>query len=636
MSRPSARSRRRRSGRPTSSNMPACGTRSRSSRHRGARRPDAEDHRRHSQVCRRLPAGRRHRQSADRRVPALCDARGDGLARRRSDPFHLGRGGGRDDAGLAHLDRRGDRRARTHPLHPARPAAVARRSGLGRTHPPCADRRIRRARRLVRREALFAQPYARHAGTRDQSRRALRLGGGGRRPAGDLRRLHDRGAAAARSQHRTTGSKGRMILLAAAAIFVVLILFSMPIVFALGVSGVAGLAIGGYDMQVLSSSMVSGSQSWVLLAIPAFVFAGGLMEKCGMSHALVDFARALVGWVKGGLGMSVIVVAYFFSDICGSKMAEVSALGSTLMPPLTKAGYKRQDSASLIAAGTAMGMLVPPAIFMIVIAQVTNTSAVALFLAGFVPAATIMVCLMVLVYFRARKYDWPVDTRPNPQFLWNSAKRAAVPLVIPIVILGGFFLGIFTATEAGAVVAGYAFIAARFYYKNVTFREMAKLAYESAILTAAVVFLLAVASVFQYLMGVSGVPKLLADVLGPLKSMPWLFLLCTALITMMFGMVLEGLPAAVVLIPVVFPIAEAMGIDPIHFNIVQTAAVGIGLFLPPMGVGLLMALKFANLTVGEHWRSYLPYIAALLVGLMLISMFPQLSLFLPRSAGFIK
>jgi len=283
-----------------------------------------------------------------------------------------------------------------------------------------------------------------------------------------------------------------MILFVVAAIFVVLIVFSMPIVFALGVSGVAGLAIGGYDMQVLASSMVSGSQSWVLLAIPAFVFAGGLMEKCGMSHALVDFARALVGWVKGGLGMSVIVVAYFFSDICGSKMAEVSALGSTLMPPLTKAGYKRQDSASLIAAGTAMGMLVPPAIFMIVIAQVTNTSAVALFLAGFVPAATIMVCLMVLVYFRARKYDWPVDTRPNPRFLWDSAKRAAVPLVIPIVILGGFFLGIFTATEAGAVVAGYAFIAARFYYRNVSFREMGKLAYESAILTAAVVFLLAV------------------------------------------------------------------------------------------------------------------------------------------------
>ncbi len=427
-----------------------------------------------------------------------------------------------------------------------------------------------------------------------------------------------------------------MLLLVVAAIFVVLIVFSMPIVFALGVSGLAGLWLGGYDLQILSSSMVSGSQSWVLLAIPAFVFAGGLMEKCGMSSALVDFARALVGWVKGGLGMSVIVVAYFFSDICGSKMAEVSALGSALMPPLTKAGYRREDSASLIAAGTAMGMLVPPAIFMIVIAQVTNTSAVALFLAGFVPAATIMVCLMVLVWFRARKYDWPVDTRPSVALLAGTAKRAAVPLVIPIVILGGFFLGVFTATEAGAVVAGYSFLAARFHYRNVSFREMARLAYDSAILTAAVVFLLAVASVFQYLMGVSGVPGLLATALAPLKSAPWLFLVAIALITMMFGMVLEGLPAAVVLIPVVFPIAEKMGIDPYHFNIVTTASVGIGLFLPPMGVGLLMALRFANLSVGQHWRSYLPYIGALLVGLMLIILFPELSLFLPRAAGAIR
>jgi C4-dicarboxylate transporter, DctM subunit len=427
-----------------------------------------------------------------------------------------------------------------------------------------------------------------------------------------------------------------MFLLVVAAIFVVLIVFSMPIVFALGVSGVAGLLIGGYDLQVLSSSMVSGSQSWVLLAIPAFVFAGGLMEKCGMSHALVDFARALVGWVKGGLGMSVIVVAYFFSDICGSKMAEVSALGSTLMPPLTKAGYRREDSASLIAAGTAMGMLVPPAIFMIVIAQVTNTSAVALFLAGFVPAATIMVCLMILVWFRARKYDWPVDTRPSVSLILSTGRHAAVPMVIPIVILVGFVMGVFTATEAGAVVAGYSFFVALFYYRNVTLREMGRLAYDSAILTASVIFLLAVASVFQYLMGVSGVPTLLADVLGPLKSAHWLFLIAIAFITMMFGMVLEGLPAAVVLIPVVFPIAEKMGIDPYHFNIVITASVGIGLFLPPMGVGLLMALRFANLSVGQHWRAYMPYIAALLVGLLLIILFPELSLFLPRAAGAIR
>src|ERR1700757_4240135 len=427
-----------------------------------------------------------------------------------------------------------------------------------------------------------------------------------------------------------------MLLPEVPPIFAVLILLSMPIVFALAVAGIAGLWIGGYPMQQLSSALVSGSQSWVLLAIPAFVFAGNLMERCGMSHALVELARSLVGWVKGGLGMSVIVVAYFFSDICGSKMAEVSALGSSLMPPLTRAGYDRRDSASLIAAGTAMGMLVPPAIFMIVIAQVTNTSAVALFVAGFVPALVIMICLMGVVYIRARQQDWPVDVRPSLSRLAHAALHAAVPLVVPVVILFGFVFGIITATEAGAVVAAYAVAAAKLYYRNVSWRDMARIAYDSAILTAAVVFLLAVASVYQYLMGVSGVPQLLAEVLGPLKAHPWLFLIGTACITCLFGMVLEGLPAAVVLIPVVFPISEAMGINAIHFDIVQTAAVGIGLFLPPMGVGLLMALRFAEIPVSQHAPYYWPYVLTLLIGLLLIICLPELSLTIPRSAGFVR
>ena len=427
-----------------------------------------------------------------------------------------------------------------------------------------------------------------------------------------------------------------MTLATVAIIFVVLIVVSMPIVFALAVAGIAGLWLGGYPMQQLASALVSGSQSWVLLAIPAFVFAGNLMERCGMSHALVELARALVGWVKGGLGMSVIVVAYFFSDICGSKMAEVSALGSSLMPPLTRAGYDPRDSASLIASGTAMGMLVPPAIFMIVISQVTNTSAVALIVAGFVPAVVIMICLMVVVYVRARTNDWPVDTRPSLAALGRASLHAAVPMVVPFVILFGFIFGVITATEAGAVVAGYAVAAAKLYYRNVSWRDMAKIAYDSAILTAAVVFLLAVASVYQYLMGVSGVPQMLGEVLGPLKAHHWAFLLGTALITVLFGMVLEGLPAAVVLIPVVFPIAEAMGINPIHFNIVQTAAVGIGLFLPPMGVGLLMALRFARLSVGQHFHTYIPYMIALFAGLILIICIPEISLTLPRLAGLIR
>jgi C4-dicarboxylate transporter, DctM subunit len=427
-----------------------------------------------------------------------------------------------------------------------------------------------------------------------------------------------------------------LLLALTALVFVVLVLLSMPIVFALGIAGVAGLALGGFPLQMLPSSLVSGSQNWVLLAIPSFIFAGTLMERCGMSHALVNLARALVGWLRGGLGMSVIVVAYFFSDICGSKMAEVSALGSTLMPPLTRAGYRPEDSASLIASGTAMGMLVPPAIFMIVIGDVTNTSVVALFLAGFIPAAVIGVCLCALVFVQARLLGWPKDTRPSWRFLMSAGREALVPMVVPVVILGGFYMGVFTATEAGAVVAFYAFCAARFYYRNVSWRAMLAIAYESALLTAAVVFLLAVASIFQYLMGISGAPLFLAQLLQPLAGTHWLFLTGVALLTMLFGMVLEGLPAAVVLIPVVFPIATRLGINPVHFDIVQTAAVGIGLFLPPIGVGLLMTLRFAEISVGRHAKAYWPYLLALLLGLMLIICIPELSLFLPRSAGLVR
>ncbi|TMJ28842.1 MAG: TRAP transporter large permease [Alphaproteobacteria bacterium] len=427
-----------------------------------------------------------------------------------------------------------------------------------------------------------------------------------------------------------------MLLTATAIVFVAFVALSMPIVFALGLAGIVGLALGGFPLQMLPSSLVAGSQNWVLLAIPSFVFAGMLMERCGMSHALVDLARALVGWLRGGLGMSVIVVSYFFSDICGSKMAEVSALGSTLIPSLKRAGYRPEDGASLISSGTAMGMLVPPAIFMIVIGDVTNTSVVALFLAGFIPAATIGLCLCILVFIQAHILGWPRDTRPSWRFLLQAAREAAVPMVVPVVIFGGFFFGVFTATEAGAIVAAYAFLAALFYYRNVTLREMFYIAYESALLTAAVVFLLAVATIFQYLMGVTEVPALLAKVLAPLGATHWLFLLGTALMTMLFGMVLEGLPAAVVLIPVVFPIAKELGIHPIHFDIVQTAAVGIGLFLPPMGVGLLMALRFAQVPVGRHAKSYWPYLIALLIGLMLIICIPELSLFLPRSAGMVR
>jgi C4-dicarboxylate transporter DctM subunit len=418
--------------------------------------------------------------------------------------------------------------------------------------------------------------------------------------------------------------------------FVVLTILSLPIVFALGIAGFAGLLVGDFSLQKLPSSLVAGSQSWVLLAIPTFIFAGNLMERCGMSYALVDLARALIGWVRGGLGMSVVLAEYFFSGISGSTIADVSAIGSMLTPPMLRAGYKREHAVSLVASASAMGILVPPAIFMIVLGQVTDTSVVGIFLGGFLPAAVTAVCLMVVVFGQAHRLQWPKDRRPTRAEFATTARAAIVPLVVPVVIVLGFYFGVFTATEAGALVAAYAVAAALLYYRNVTAREMLVLIYESALLTAAVVFLLAVASVYQFLMGMLGVPLLLGQILLPLQSTPWLFLLAVSIIVIFFGMVLEGLPAAVVLVPVVFPIAKQIGIHPIHFNIVLTAAVGIGLFLPPIGVGLLMALRFGNISVGQHFRAYWPYLLALLIGLMILIIWPEITLLLPRRAGLVR
>jgi len=411
---------------------------------------------------------------------------------------------------------------------------------------------------------------------------------------------------------------------------------AVAILFAVGVSGLLGLVLGNFSLQKLPSSLVAGSQSWVLLAIPTFVFAGSLMERCGMSYALVNLARVLVGWLRGGLGVSVVVAEYFFSGISGSTIADVSAIGAMLTPPLLRAGYKPEQAASLVASATAMGILVPPAIFMIVLGQITDTSVVGIFLAGFIPAAVTALCLFVVIIVQAHRLSWPKDGRPSWRAFWAALRESLVPMVVPVVIVAGFYFGAFTATEAGALVAFYAIVAAFLYYRNVTLREMLGLVYESALLTAAVMFLLAVASVYQFLLGMLGVPAMLGEILQPLESTPWLFLVAITLLVMMFGMVMEGLPAAVVLIPVVFPTAKRIGIHPIHFDIVLTAAVGIGLFLPPMGVGLLMAIRFARVSVGRHFGAYWPYLTALFAGLLLLIVFPEITLVLPRRAGLIR
>src|SRR3989442_5464527 len=238
--------------------------------------------------------------------------------------------------------------------------------------------------------------------------------------------------------------------------FVVLVALSTPIVFALGLSGMLGLVLGNFSLQKLPSALVAGSQSWVLLAVPTFVFAGALMERCGMSYALVNLARGLVGWVRGGLGMSVVLAEYFFSGISGSTIADVSAIGSMLTPPMLRAGYRPEHAASLVASAPAMGILVPPAIFMIVLGQIMDTSVLGIFLGGFIPAAVTAACLMVVIFVQAHRLGWPKDELPTRASLAAAGRAALGPLLVPVVTVPGFFFCGFTPPGAGALGAAYA------------------------------------------------------------------------------------------------------------------------------------------------------------------------------------
>ena len=422
----------------------------------------------------------------------------------------------------------------------------------------------------------------------------------------------------------------------AAIIFVLLIAIGAPVVFAMGLSGIVGLLLGNFELGKLPTSIVGGADSFVLLAIPSFIFAGALMERCGMSYQLIDLARSVVGWSKGGLGMTTVAAEYLFSGISGSSIADVSAIGAMLTPPMIKAGYKPEHAVSIVAAATGMGILVPPAIFMIVIGTMTNTSIVGIFLGGFIPALAMSAILMAVIYWQARRFNWPTDARPSWRGFLKALKGALLPLFVPFVMLVGFRFGIFTATEAGAIIAFYAVIIALLVYRNVTVKEMLKVAEESALVSAAVVLLMGVATVYQFLMGMAQVPQWIGHMLTPLQGTPWAFLCVVALIVGFFGMVMEGLPAAVILVPVLFPAAKAMGVQPIHFNIVLTAAVGVGLFMPPIGVGLLIALRFGRLSITQHMPYYWPYALALAVGLLVVVLVPELTLWLPRGAGLVK
>lgn len=421
------------------------------------------------------------------------------------------------------------------------------------------------------------------------------------------------------------------------AVFVVLTVMDVPIAFSLAIAIAASLAVSAdIPFFVVAHKMVTGIDSFVLLAVPLYILAGSLMEAGGISSRLVTLARVLVGWVRGGLAMVVVVVEYLFSGLSGSTAADVSAVGSMLIPSMFRAGYSRAYAVSVVSASSAMGMLVPPCINMVVAGAIANVSVGALFFGGFLPAVVLAAVLLALIYWQAWRHGWQSDERVNfPKFV-RAVGGALIPLGMPLIIFGGILGGIVTPTEAGLLAVVYALLVGLVVYRAIGLRELYRIFLDAAVTSGVVCMLVGIASVFGWLMAAEQVPDAILRGILSLSPSPVVFLLLSAMVFMFIGAFLEGLPAIVVLLPTLYPVIGELGIHPVHYINVIIAAVGIGLFLPPIGIGLFIACSIGKIQVTEAARSLAPFLIMLLLGLVILILVPWFTLFLPRAIGLIR
>jgi tripartite ATP-independent transporter DctM subunit len=420
-------------------------------------------------------------------------------------------------------------------------------------------------------------------------------------------------------------------LAALAAAFIVQIVGGVPIAFGMLSSTLLFVLLkGGVPLTMIPQFLGGGVDSFPLLAVPFFILAGALMETGGISIRLVNLAKDLVGWVRGGLGMVVVVSEYLFSGISGSTTADVSAIGSLMIPAMVKAGYKPELAVAIVSAATSMGILVPPCIAMIILGVLTGLSVGALFAAGFLPAAVIALMIMIFIYIAARRTGLPAEPRPTPRHVALVFWRAIIPMMMPVIIFGAILGGVATPTEASAVAVLYALLVGVLVYKEIKLRDVPKILTDTVVTTGMVMFIIAAATVLAWNLTRENAPVVLAQWILTYASKPWMFLLLSNVVFVILGAVLEGVPLMIILIPLLMPALKQLGIDPLHYGIVTIMAIGIAVFLPPIGVCFYVAVSIGKTSVGPTTRAFLPYLVVLILGLFVITYVPWFTLILPR------
>jgi C4-dicarboxylate transporter DctM subunit len=413
--------------------------------------------------------------------------------------------------------------------------------------------------------------------------------------------------------------------------FIGFIAINVPIAFSMGLASILGLLLQGkIPLVIVPQKIFTGSDSFPLLAVPFFILAGALMDTGGISFRLVSLARALVGHFRNGLGMVSIVSEIFFSGISGSTAADTAAIGSIMIPAMNQAGYSPARATAIVCAACGMGILVPPCIAMVVYGGVANASIGALFAGGFLPAFVMASALMIQLNIQARKAGVPPGKWPGIKPLGKAFKESVLALFMPIIIFGGILGGICTPTEAAVLAVAYGLVVSLFVYREITISKLGEILLETGIVTGKVMIMVGMASVFAWILTREQVPQALANLIHSLGGGRVLFLFLINVAFLFLGAVLEGVPAIIMTVPILLPIATQFGVDPVHFGIILIANMGIGLFLPPVGLGVFIGCSIGRVTVSEVAKPLLPYLAVNFATVLLITYWPWLTMVIPR------
>ena len=415
--------------------------------------------------------------------------------------------------------------------------------------------------------------------------------------------------------------------------FIVLLFLNVPIALSLGVSAVLAMIAAGLPLDLLPMSIYSAIGKFTLLAIPFFILAGNTMEKAGISDKLIDLANKCVGHKKGGLAIVCVITSCFFAAISGSGPATVAALGVIIIPAMMKAGYGKGMPSALMATSGAIGVIIPPSIPFVVYGAIAGVSIGKIFVAGIVPGLLMGAALIIASLFLVKKMNIKQQVKATGKEVWKAFVDAIWGLMMPVIILGGIYGGIFTPTEAAAVAAVYGILVGMFIYKKITIKNLYSLLNESAIGSAVVMIIVACASFFAWFCTTEGIADMVSQFLIDTSGSKVMFLLLMNVILLIAGCFLDAVSALYIFTPILLPVALKFGYDPVVLGVIMTVNLAIGMVTPPVGVNLYVACGISKISLKEISVNVVPFVLASVVALLLVTYIPEIALFLPNLMG---